>query len=967
MAEFVGVTTHVPALDDDDARATLDGAVRLWRGDPLAEFAHEEWAEAEVAHLNEQHAIAVGDLAVLQLDALETSTALIALHELVERHPYSDRPRALLMRALVDAGRQTDALRAFHDYRAVLRDEVGTEPADAVIELDRAIATFAESQAPLPPPRPDHPAWVRTRRRPSIESSRPTRGLPVPLSSFVGRRDDLITVSLLLEQNRLVTLTGAGGCGKTRLALAAATDAAESSPTTTWWAELALVSNPDHVVEHVAAAVGSGPQPGLDPMQRLVEHLGVDRPMLLVLDNAEHLLGPIVGLLSELLPRCPFLRVLVTSREPLGIAGEAVWRVPSLATPSTQVAEEVDQVDDVSGYDAVQLFLERARAARPGIVVDVGAIRHVTSICIGVDGLPLAIELAAARTRALPLEVVARGIGDAVRWQTSAARAPLARHATLHASIAWSLDLIDPLARSVLTRLAVFQSSFTVDAALAVGGAGEPAEALASALGALVDANLLQFDDTTGRYRMLLTIRQFCTLRAQASGELDQARGRHAEHFAAYCVEVGEGVHGIERGPFIAEMPDLVAAMAWARDHAPRLAFEMCAGLASVRSALGHHSNLVETWSWLLSLDRGAEGDDGWSAEWAAAVAATMAAATAHWLDVGAVVDEVSRLLPTDARRARGWLARGAAMVPAYRGHVGPILAHIEEARERGDDLELSIYGGFAAYMLALMGRIDESRRQVDELARLARRQRTTFGVDTVGNGYAAAVICDMVRGDLRTATGRASTTIPDDPAFSMTAAAALAHLASITGDPHTLQCAQSWSRRGTIPLLRFLPTFIELVGRQLDGETEAAADLAEQYWDEATPVPVSRLHPLPILAGALVDAERMSVAATMTQTAADLVPTMEPAPLLEAGVLASRALLAARTGDGGDVVPLVRALLELTTVHGFVPMTMDALELVVSVTVEIDLAALDDTVSSARLWLSNAGPTIELGADARL
>jgi hypothetical protein len=148
-------------------------------------------------------------------------------------------------------------------------------------------------------------------------------------------------------------------------------------------------------------------------------------------------------------------------------------------------------------------------------------------------------------------------------------------------------------------------------------------------------------------------------------------------------------------------MPDLVAAMEWARNHAPRLAFEMCVGLATVRSALGHHSNLVGTWSWLLSLDRGTahdvDEDDEWSAQWAAAVAATMAAATAHWLDVGAVADEVSRLLPIDACRARGWLARGAAMVPAYRGHVGPILAHIEDARERGGDLELCIYGGFAA------------------------------------------------------------------------------------------------------------------------------------------------------------------------------------------------------------------------------------------------------------------------------
>jgi hypothetical protein len=171
----------------------------------------------------------------------------------------------------------------------------------------------------------------------------------------------------------------------------------------------------------------------------------------------------------------------------------------------------------------------------------------------------------------------------------------------------------------------------------------------------------------------------------------------------------------------------------------------------------------------------------------------------------------------------------------------------------------------------------------------------------------------------------------------------------------------------GTIPLLQYLPTFIELVGRRIDGETEAAADLAEQNWDQAVPVPGSRVHPLPILTGALLDAGRESAAAAVTQAPADLVSTMEPAPLLEAGVLASRALLAARIADPDDVVPLVGALLELTTVHGVVPMTIDALELVVAVTEEIDLTALNSTVASARLWLSSAGPAYHLRADTLL
>src|SRR5690606_35310774 len=158
-----------------------------------------------------------------------------------------------------------------------------------------------------------------------------------------------------------------------------------------------------------------------------------------------------------------------------------------------------------------------------------------------------------------------------------------------------------------------------------------------------------------GRFRMLLTVRRFCTVRAH--DEVERARARHAHHLAEVCADVGAGRRGIERGQFIREMPDLVAAMEWAREHEPRLVFAMCAGLAPVRSALGHHRNAADTWAWLMSLDRSA-GPTSWTEEWATAVAAQMAAATAHWIDVSAVAAEVDRLLPADADRARGWLAR---------------------------------------------------------------------------------------------------------------------------------------------------------------------------------------------------------------------------------------------------------------------------------------------------------------------
>ena len=405
-------------------------------------------------------------------------------------------------------------------------------------------------------------------------------------------------------------------------------------------------------------------------------------------------------------------------------------------------------------------------------------------------------------------------------------------------------------------------------------------------------------------------------------------------------------------------MPDLVAAMEWARRHEPRLVFAMCAGLAPVRSALGHHGNVADTWAWLLSLDRN-DGPTDRSAEWATAVAAQMAAATAHWIDVSAVAGEVEQLLPADAVRARGWLARGGAMAPAYQGRLAPILAHVEDARDRGDDLEVSIYGGFAAYMLALTGRVDEAEHHVHELVRLTRRHRTAFRVDTVGNGYAAAILVDLLRGDLRAAIGLADQPIPHDPAFSMTAAAALAHAAFIAGDRRTFSRAVDWSQQPTIPVLRYLPTFIELVARRLDGELDHAADLAEQFWEQAAPVPVSRVHPLTLLTSTLLTVGRVVQASAMVGEAASLVERMEPAPFLSAGVLASRAQLAAHDGSLGQAASCLDALLPIATSHGFVPMAVEALEQVAAIADDPALAAsLHGAADAERQRIGASGAT---------
>ena len=289
--------------------------------------------------------------------------------------------------------------------------------------------------------------------------------LPAVLTSFIGREQELATVTGLVREERLVTLTGSGGCGKTRLALHAAADLVEHHPGGTWWVDLAPVTTADAAAERVAGAVGASAAPGADTTALVVRHLRDSGRTLVVIDNAEHVLEAMAALVDAVLSACPDVHVLVTSREPLGVAGELVWRVPSLRGPAAGVAVAPERLD---AYEAARLFLERARRVRPNLVVDDDTAAHVVAICVRLDGIPLALELAAARTRTVPLDRLARGLDDAFRLLTGGARTALPRQQTLLASIAWSVDLLDDAERAVLRRLAVFRGPFPLEAAEAV-------------------------------------------------------------------------------------------------------------------------------------------------------------------------------------------------------------------------------------------------------------------------------------------------------------------------------------------------------------------------------------------------------------------------------------------------------------------------------------------------------------------
>lgn len=390
----------------------------------------------------------------------------------------------------------------------------------------------------------------------------------LPASSFVGRAEELATVAELLRRHRLVTLTGPGGCGKTRLALHAA---AAWSAGRARVVELAPIADGRFVTQTAAAALGVPEAPDRPILRRLVDALA-DAELLLVLDNCEHVLDACAELSDALVRGCPAVRVLATSREPLRLDGEATWRVPSLAAP----AEGETDIASIASSPAVRLFTDRAQAAAPGFQLTATNATLVAELCWRLDGLPLALELAAARTRALPLGEIVGQLDDRFRLLTGGNRSALPRQQTLQATLDWSHGLLSPPEQVLFRRLAVFAGGWTLDAVEAVcGGAGLPASNIADLVAGLVDKSLVDADlSGPGRYGYLETVRAYAT--AQSSGEPVDVDRRgadrlHARHFAwmlrlarRSAPELAGTGGGGRRERLEAEIDNLRAAFAWA-------------------------------------------------------------------------------------------------------------------------------------------------------------------------------------------------------------------------------------------------------------------------------------------------------------------------------------------------------------------------------------------------------------------
>jgi predicted ATPase/class 3 adenylate cyclase len=384
-----------------------------------------------------------------------------------------------------------------------------------------------------------------------------SHNLPAQLTSFVGRHTEMAEVSQSLSDHRLVTLTGAGGAGKTRLAIEIANPLTAEFGDGVWYIDLSPIANPVIVPVTVARTFGLPDQPGRSTMDTLRRFIADRNILLLLLDNCEHLLDACGEMIVGLLDACPELTMLTTSREPIGVAGEVTWRVPSLA------------LED----EAIELFTDRAQRARPGFRITADDAALVTEICRRLDGMPLAIELAAARVRALSLHQIADSLNDRFRLLTGGARTAVRRQQTLRASVDWSHALLTEPERTLFRRLAVFQGGFDLAASQAVGGGTEVERyQILDQLSLLVDKSLVVAEDLSGtlRYRLLETVRQYALEKLGESGEADAVRDRHRDHYTDRAADLGSLMRGADYrllGWADVEIDNLRAAFAWSREN----------------------------------------------------------------------------------------------------------------------------------------------------------------------------------------------------------------------------------------------------------------------------------------------------------------------------------------------------------------------------------------------------------------
>src|SRR5919112_441263 len=533
-------------------------ALNLNAGELLPRDPYEEWAEVPREGLRQLFLALLVELASLHEERGEYGSGIEALRRAVVEEPTREEAHIGLMRLYALGGWQGEALAQYARLEELLSRELRAEPQAASRALREEIATgrFPPPHRPVGPPKGEI-------------FDPPRHNLPAPRTSFVGRAREIVEVKCALSMTRLLTLTGAGGSGKTRLALEVARDLVGAYPDGVRLVELAPLSEGELVPQAVAQALGVREQPGRPLVQTLKDTLR-SRKMLLVVDNCEHLVEAVVGLVDSLLDSCPGLRVLATSRETLNTTGEVNWVVPSLTVPYSR--QEAYTPQELESYESVRLFVERAHQRKPSFELTLRNGRAVAQVCRRLEGVPLAIELAAGRMGVLSAEQLALRLEDSLKL-LAGGRTADPRHRTLRATLEWSHELLSEPERTLFRRLSVFAGGWTLEAAEEVCSAeGIEQDDVLDILSKLVDKSLVVAEASPGvegelRYRMLEPIRQYGHERLEESREADATRDRHAASFLALAEKAGPELRGPRQVLWLkrldTEQDNVRAALAW--------------------------------------------------------------------------------------------------------------------------------------------------------------------------------------------------------------------------------------------------------------------------------------------------------------------------------------------------------------------------------------------------------------------
>ncbi len=531
---FERLVSEADGAEPAEAAAKLREALALWRGPPLDDLSHTSFAQPAIRRLEELRLAAVEKRIEADLELGRQADLIAELEALVETYPLREHLHTQLMLALYRCGRQADALAAYQRARRVLVEQLALEPSAQLRQLEQAILR-QEPSLDLEPARGARGASAAgspgSSRRAARGNRDPPHNLPAQVSSFIGRERQLGELRQLLSHARVITLTGPGGVGKTRLALELAASQLDGSDDGPWFVDLAPLTDATLVAAKLAGVLGVREQPGRSLRESLIASCR-NRALLVILDNCEHVIDETANLADHLVHACPGIILLATSREPLAIDGEHLYRVPPLF-----VAPASADPGSLLGCDAVRLFDERARQQRSDFAVSPENAAIVGRLCRRLDGIPLAIELAAARLRTLPLAEIDSRLDERFRLLTGGQRVTPPRQQTLEALIDWSYDLLDSDEQQMLERVSVFAGGFDLESAQAVAGTSSdsPFDVL-DRLAALADKSLLQRDDTvSSRFRLLETVRAYAAgkLLARSQSAALALRVAHRDHYLA--------------------------------------------------------------------------------------------------------------------------------------------------------------------------------------------------------------------------------------------------------------------------------------------------------------------------------------------------------------------------------------------------------------------------------------------------